>query len=327
VSFTDIETALYGVRPCTPTKTGPLCKTATPEVLDSLHYKYGISLFTHANNHAYDLGTECILNAIDEMNERKMIHAGTGNNISEASRPGIFYTKSGLKIALVAAASHVNKSGAATAVKAGVNALEGEFDQNGTFVWNSSQLTTVIDGIQVARASADIVIVYFHNHYWEDNWVNESGIWEQYLARLLIDFGADIYVSHGPPAVHGIEIYKGSPIFYSLGNFIFQVTSTDGYYPDTVWDSVMVRLTYIDTTLLSVTFTPIMLNSSTTNMDIRGFPVFPIPPEHSLSILQRLQQLSKVYNTTISIDASLQTGSLEIPPHRKIRGREVVHRK
>lgn len=28
---------------------------------------------------------------------------------------------------------------------------------------------------------------------------------------------------HGPPFLHGMEVYKGKPNFYSLGNFIFQV--------------------------------------------------------------------------------------------------------
>jgi hypothetical protein len=32
----------------------------------------------------------------------------------------------------------------------------------------------------------------------------------------------DMYVAHGDPSLHGVEIYKGRPIFYSLGNFIFQ---------------------------------------------------------------------------------------------------------
>ena len=38
----------------------------------------------------------------------------------------------------------------------------------------------------------------------------------------MIDAGADIVVGHGPHLLRGMEIYKGKPIFYSLGNFIGQ---------------------------------------------------------------------------------------------------------
>ena len=42
------------------------------------------------------------------------------------------------------------------------------------------------------------------------------------FAREMIDAGADLVVGHGPHLLRGMEIYKGKPIFYSLGNFIGQ---------------------------------------------------------------------------------------------------------
>ncbi|CAH8247897.1 CapA family protein [Paenibacillus melissococcoides] len=42
------------------------------------------------------------------------------------------------------------------------------------------------------------------------------------FARLCIDEGAHAVVGHGPHIVRGIKVYKDRPIFYSLGNFIFQ---------------------------------------------------------------------------------------------------------
>ena len=38
----------------------------------------------------------------------------------------------------------------------------------------------------------------------------------------MVDAGADLFVGHGPHVLRGVEIYKGKPIFYSLGDFIFQ---------------------------------------------------------------------------------------------------------
>ena len=42
------------------------------------------------------------------------------------------------------------------------------------------------------------------------------------FAKAVIDAGADVFVGHGPHVLRGVEIYKGKPIFYSVGNFIFQ---------------------------------------------------------------------------------------------------------
>ena len=75
--------------------------------------------------------------------------------------------------------------------------------------------------VKSARALADIVIVSLHCH--------ESGADRSLpadfiptFAKAVIDAGADVFVGHGPHVLRGIEIYKGKPIFYSLGNFIFQ---------------------------------------------------------------------------------------------------------
>jgi poly-gamma-glutamate synthesis protein (capsule biosynthesis protein) len=42
------------------------------------------------------------------------------------------------------------------------------------------------------------------------------------FARAMVDAGATMFVGHGPHVLRGIEIYKGKPIFYSLGDFVFQ---------------------------------------------------------------------------------------------------------
>jgi hypothetical protein len=42
------------------------------------------------------------------------------------------------------------------------------------------------------------------------------------FAHACIDAGADLFVGHGPHLLRGLEIYEGKPIFYSVGNFIFQ---------------------------------------------------------------------------------------------------------
>jgi len=61
-------------------------------------------------------------------------------------------------------------------------------------------------------------VVYFH---WGVSGQHEVCQYQTALGRVAIDAGADLVVGSHPHVVQAIEIYKGKPIFYSLGNFIF----------------------------------------------------------------------------------------------------------
>ena len=84
--------------------------------------------------------------------------------------------------------------------------------------------------VRNAHRLADYTIVSIHAH--EARRVGQALVKDgslfvpaQFLvtfARAMIDAGADVFVGHGPHVLRGIEIYRGKPIFYSLGNFIFQ---------------------------------------------------------------------------------------------------------
>ena len=68
---------------------------------------------------------------------------------------------------------------------------------------------------------ADWVFVSCHCHE-KGNSVAEPPAFLESFAHACIDAGADAFIGHGPHCLRGIEIYKDRPIFYSLGNFIFQ---------------------------------------------------------------------------------------------------------
>ena len=55
------------------------------------------------------------------------------------------------------------------------------------------------------------------------NWSQEPADFLPKLAHTAIDAGADEFIGHGPHQIRGIEVYRGKPIFYSLGDFIFQL--------------------------------------------------------------------------------------------------------
>jgi poly-gamma-glutamate capsule biosynthesis protein CapA/YwtB (metallophosphatase superfamily) len=85
--------------------------------------------------------------------------------------------------------------------------------------------------IREARRQSDLVVVSIHCHQ------GANGGWDtvdppQFLteaAHSFIDAGADVIAGHGPHRLRPIEIYKGRPIFYSLGSFSFIYDSFDRY--------------------------------------------------------------------------------------------------
>ena len=85
--------------------------------------------------------------------------------------------------------------------------------------------------IREARRQADWVVVSLHWHEFGGQSLRtarnvteceEPADFVPDFARRAIDAGADLFVGHGPHVPLGVEIYKGKPVFYSLGNFIFQ---------------------------------------------------------------------------------------------------------
>lgn len=82
-------------------------------------------------------------------------------------------------------------------------------------------LAQIVASIKDAKTMAEHVIVSVHCH--ESG--SPRGAPADFLvtfARAAIDAGASVVVGHGPHTLKGIELYKGKPIFYSLGDFIFQ---------------------------------------------------------------------------------------------------------
>lgn len=84
-----------------------------------------------------------------------------------------------------------------------------------------ADLAEITASVKDAKRQANWVIVSSHSHEGAEN----REVPAQFVveaAHAVIDAGADVFVAHGPHVLRGIEIYKGKPIFYSLGNFIFQ---------------------------------------------------------------------------------------------------------
>ena len=86
---------------------------------------------------------------------------------------------------------------------------------------NDRDAESILRWVREARRQADWVFLSIHTH--------EAGATEgepaefvETFARSCVDEGADAVFGHGPHFLRGIEIYRNRPIFYSLGNLMFQ---------------------------------------------------------------------------------------------------------
>jgi poly-gamma-glutamate synthesis protein (capsule biosynthesis protein) len=252
--FTDLETTIIGPNGGAATRDPALLHRADASVLDCLSAMH-VNLFATANNHAFDVGTGGITDTMAALATRKLAYAGTGIDLAAASAPGFLRTPKGAVALVAMATGKIREGGAATENRPGVN----EVRQDSPGVLNETDVARFLAAITRAAAAAPIVIAYNHNHYWQTD-IAETPGWQKTLARSCIDAGASVFVSHGAPLLQGIELYRGRPIFYDLGNFIYQSPDAKNPYGPETWRSVVADCILTSNGLESAVLTPIALN-------------------------------------------------------------------
>ncbi|SJM34508.1 CapA family protein [Mesorhizobium delmotii] len=216
-----------------------------------------------------------------------------------------------------------------------------------SFEADPRDVADILRNVRRGKQFSDFCIATNHGHT-PGNWSSERPDYEQSFARRLIDAGADAYVGHGPHQLRGIEIYKGRPIFYSLGNFFCEdlrtplgadmyavygkdpkidtdaeVTidevykgypSPEGFVdalPDQIYyESVVSVSRYVDNQLAELRLYPIELGHLKRFAN-RGVPRLAAVPQ-AVAILGRLQELSQPFGPKIEIEDGV--GLIRLPP-------------
>lgn len=192
----------------------------------------------------------------------------------------------------------------------------------------------MIAAIKEAKLQADYVLVSIHSHEFAGEDIVEPAEFLKIFCHACIDVGADVILGHGPHELRGIEIYKGKPIFYSLGNFIFQTETISvqpveayenaGLAPDTmvgsymnirsgdgstglivqpnIWRSVMPSFVAEDGRISTIKLYPISLNMNAPRSRI-GFPKL----SYDVEVLKYLAELSKPFGTDVVIEDDYAT--------------------
>ncbi|ESY90365.1 CapA family protein [Mesorhizobium sp. LNHC229A00] len=198
---------------------------------------------------------------------------------------------------------------------------------------NPNDVANILRNIRRGKQFSDFCIFTNHGHE-PGNWSEEPPDYETEFAHQTIDAGADAYIVHGPHRLRGIEIYKGRPIFYSLGNFMMDdlrtpvgadmyevygkdlVDTTDadvtvsemasgyetspGFSDPVFYESVITVSRFEENRLAELRLYPVELGHSKRFAN-RGIPSLASAGKAEI-ILDRLQKLSEPFGTRIAFE-------------------------
>jgi len=187
----------------------PFTFRAHPRTLPVLaKYFDGVSL---ANNHSGDFGKAAFAEMLGLLESAHFPYFGGGRDLTTAHRPWVV-EHDGVRIAFLGYVEFKPRSFEAGSSRPGV-AWSGEDEQ-------------VLRDIRHAREvdHADLVIPFMH-WGWEDEGTPSER--QRVFARRMLDAGAAMVVGSHPHVTQGAEIYRGKPIVYSLGNFLFNGFDTE----------------------------------------------------------------------------------------------------
>ena len=176
----------------------------------------GINIVNLANNHTFDCGIEGLNKTIGALNCNSIQFFGASLNSEKVYKPLILDTEDGLKIAMFGA-EHRYYGNSIFDEEPGVADIESE-----------KLILEILD----IRPKVDYIILNAHCGLEGTTLVLEH--WKNKY-RFFIDIGVDLIVGHHPHVVQEMEIYKDRYIFYSLGNFIFDLDEKYKTWVDFSW--------------------------------------------------------------------------------------------
>ncbi|MDO8484488.1 MAG: CapA family protein [Candidatus Limnocylindrales bacterium] len=205
--------------------------SADPALIDGLAGA-GIDYVSLANNHIRDAGGQGILQTIANIHKQGIAVSGAGKNLAAARKPAMLEA-AGLTVAVLA-----------------YDAIAGYYHATGDRIGSAPLSASIVRAdVKAARAAgADLVIVFPH---WGTEYRSKPFAAQQKLARTIIDSGADMVIGNHAHWAAAMEVYAGKPIWYALGNFVFDQT-----WSEPTMEGITLELTFQDAQLVQARMRP-----------------------------------------------------------------------
>ena len=200
----------------------------------------GVGVAALSNNHAGDYGEEGLENTAKILEESGILPTGLGKPSFKDIR--------GLKVVFL-----------------GYNTIGANVDT-----------AKIAKQITEAETVADVVVVYFH---WGVEYTHQPTTNQIDLAHLAIDNGASLVVGSHPHWIQGVEIYKETPIIYSLGNFVF-----DQGWSEKTMEGMVAKTSFCEEKLIDIDFLPVKMGNWTQPYFLKG--------EEEEKLLDLLEEIS-----------------------------------
>jgi poly-gamma-glutamate synthesis protein (capsule biosynthesis protein) len=216
--------------------------SADPRFIDGLA-NAGIDYVSLANNHIRDAGSAGLLQTIKNVKKRGIAVSGAGKDLAAARKPAIL-DAAGTKVAIL-----------------GYDAIAGGYHATATKVGSAGLSAKAVkaDVAAARKAGADVVIVYPH---WGTEYDPTPFVNQKNLAEMIIDSGADMVIGNHAHWAGAMEVYKGKPIWYALGNFVFDQT-----WSEPTMEGITLELTFRGKDLVQARMRPhIILDKAQPNL-------------------------------------------------------------
>lgn len=262
LSFANLECPLSTVGSHDPNN---CCFRAQPSTVKVL-VDGGFDIVSLANNHSLNAGREGIVQTYDVLDRQQISYCGAWRDKAHSGEPTVLQAGEGpLSFAFI-------------------GATDLSFDC-GSYNKVAKDRGNLIAQVRAARKRADLVCVSLH---WGDEYQTLPNKRQVGTAHAAIDAGADLILGHHPHVLEGIEVYRGKPILYSMGNFVFDQREGERM------ESAIFRLDYTQGSGWQICARPIWIPRP------RLGPVFPSAARRG-KILTRLEKISKPLGTTLQI--------------------------
>ncbi|MEW6636909.1 MAG: CapA family protein [Actinomycetota bacterium] len=166
----------------------------------------GIDGVALANNHILDAGVPGLAETIGHLKRAGISHAGAGMDLASARKPMIFNLGDTRIGVLNYQRVPAYEWAWATKVRPGTAPLKARI---------------VREDVRSLKRRVDLVVVMPH---WGREYTATPEPEQARLAREAVEAGADLVVGGHAHWAKGIEVYRGAPIFYGTGNFLFDQT-------------------------------------------------------------------------------------------------------